>query len=72
MNSMAIVQSVVMSLIFSAIGLVMFLIAFKAITWLSPFSIRKELEEDQNTAVGILMGAVMLGLAIIIAAAIHG
>ncbi|WP_394821009.1 DUF350 domain-containing protein [Pendulispora albinea] len=72
MNAMAIVQSAVMSLVFSGIGLVMFLIAFKAIQWLAPFSIRKELEEDQNTAVGILMGAVMLGLAIIIAAAIHG
>jgi len=72
MNATAILQSVVSSIIFSAIGLVMFLIAFKAIQWLSPFSIRKELEEDQNTAVGIVMGAVMLGLAIIIAAAIHG
>jgi uncharacterized membrane protein YjfL (UPF0719 family) len=65
-------KPIVTSLVFSVIGLVMFLIAFKAITWLSPFPIRKELEEDQNVAVGILLGAVMLGLAIIIAAAIHG
>jgi len=72
MNTMAIVQSVVTSLIFSGIGLGMFLLAFKVFQWLSPFSIRKELEEDQNTALGILMGSVMLGLAIIIAAAIHG
>ncbi|WP_394838370.1 DUF350 domain-containing protein [Pendulispora rubella] len=72
MNTMAIVQSVVTSLVFSGIGLVMFLLAFKVFQWLSPFSIRKEIEEDQNTALGILMGSVMLGLAIIIAAAIHG
>jgi putative membrane protein len=38
----------------------------------TPFSIRKEIEEDQNIALGILIGAIMLGLAIIIAAAIHG
>ena len=65
-------KAVVSSLVFSAIGLVMFLIAWRAIGWLSPFSIRKELEEDHNTAIGIVLGAVMLGLAIIISAAIHG
>jgi uncharacterized membrane protein YjfL (UPF0719 family) len=65
-------KAIVASVLFSAIGLVMFMIAWRAINWLSPFSIRKELEEDQNTAVGIVIGAVMLGLAIIISAAIHG
>ena len=33
---------------------------------------RKELEADHNTAVAILMASVILGLAIIIAAALHG
>jgi uncharacterized membrane protein YjfL (UPF0719 family) len=65
-------KAIVSSVVFSGIGLVMFMIAWRAINWLSPFSIRKELEEDQNTAVGIVIGAVMLGLAIIISAAIHG
>jgi putative membrane protein len=65
-------KALISSLIFSAIGLSMFLIAWRAIHWFSPFSIRKELEEDHNTAVGIVIGAVMLGLAIIISAAIHG
>jgi uncharacterized membrane protein YjfL (UPF0719 family) len=36
-----------------------------------PFNLDKELAEDQNTAVGILIGSIMIGLAIIIAAAIH-
>jgi uncharacterized membrane protein YjfL (UPF0719 family) len=39
---------------------------------LAPFSLRKELEEDQNTAVAIIIGAIMIGISIIIAAAIHG
>jgi putative membrane protein len=65
-------KAIVASIVFSGIGLVMFMIAWRAINWLSPFSIRKELEEDQNTAVGIVIGAVMLGLALIISAAIHG
>jgi uncharacterized membrane protein YjfL (UPF0719 family) len=51
---------------------VTFLIVFFIITKITPFSIRKEIEEDQNTSLAILIGAVMLGLAQIIAAAIHG
>ncbi len=39
-------------------------------TKVAPFSVRKEIEEAQNTALGILMGSVIIGLAIIIAAAI--
>jgi putative membrane protein len=72
MDFSAIVRPAVMSLVFSTIGLVMFAVAFKIITMIAPFSMRKEIEEDQNIALGIMVGAVMLGLAIIIAAAIHG
>jgi hypothetical protein len=63
--------TVAVSLIFVAIGLVVFLLAFFLIAKITPFSIRKEIEEDQNTALGIVIGAVLIGLAIIIAAAIH-
>ena len=67
-----IVRAVIETGVFVAIGLVVFLIAFFLITKITPFSIRKEIEEDQNTALGIMIGAVMIGLAIIIAAAIGG
>ncbi|HJW95116.1 MAG TPA: DUF350 domain-containing protein [Thermoanaerobaculia bacterium] len=60
------------TLAYTVFGLVMFGVAFWIITKLTPFSIRKEVEEDQNIALAILIGAVMLGLAIIIAATIHG
>ncbi len=65
-------KMVVSSLIFVGIGMVMFLIAFFLITKITPFSIRKEIEEDQNTALAIVIGAVILGLSHIISAAIHG
>jgi len=32
----------------------------------APFSIRKEIEETQNPAVAVLMGAVLIGLAILV------
>ena len=66
------VKMIVSSLIFVGIGMVMFLIAFFLITKITPFSIRKEIEEDQNTALAIVIGAVILGLSHIISAAIHG
>jgi uncharacterized membrane protein YjfL (UPF0719 family) len=58
--------------VFTALGVALFGLVFLLIVKISPFSIRKELEEDQNIALGILLGSVMLGLAIIVAAAIHG
>jgi uncharacterized membrane protein YjfL (UPF0719 family) len=41
------------------------------ITKVSPFSVRKEIEDDQNIALAIVIGSVILGSALIIAAAVH-
>lgn len=60
------------TVIYTIFGVIVFGIAFWAMVKLSPFSIRQELETDHNTAVAILMASVILGLAIIIAAALHG
>ena len=60
------------TLIYTVFGVIVFAIAFWAMVKISPFSIRQELETDHNVAVAVLMAAVILGLAIIIAAALHG
>jgi putative membrane protein len=60
------------TVLYTIFGVVVFAIAFWAMVKLSPFSVRQELETDHNTAVAILMASVILGLAIIIAAALHG
>jgi uncharacterized membrane protein YjfL (UPF0719 family) len=57
---------------FASLGMVFFAIAFFLITKLTPFSIKKEIEEDQNTSLAILIASVIIGIAIIVAAAIHG
>jgi uncharacterized membrane protein YjfL (UPF0719 family) len=59
------------TIIYSIIGLVIYMVAFWLICKISPFSVRKEIEIDQNTSLGIIIGAVMIGLSIIISAAIH-
>ncbi|HEY4121448.1 MAG TPA: DUF350 domain-containing protein [Byssovorax sp.] len=67
-----VLSKAISSLLFVAIGIVAFGVAFLIIAKVTPFSIRKEIEVDQNTSLAILIGSVILGLSIIIAAAIHG
>ena len=60
------------SLFYTGLGVVIFLLAMFAMVKLTPFSIRKEIEEDQNTSLGIILGAVIIGISMIISAAIQG
>ncbi len=59
------------TLIYALIGMLVFGLAFALFNKLMPFSVRKEIEEDQNTALGIVIGSFLIGLSIIIAAAIQ-
>ncbi|MET0792799.1 MAG: DUF350 domain-containing protein [Polyangiaceae bacterium] len=65
-------KTIVASVVFSVIGIAMFAAGFFVIKLVTPFSIRKEIEEDQNTALAIVIGSVILGLSLIIAHAIGG
>jgi putative membrane protein len=60
------------TLVFVVLGLIVFALAFLVIAKASPFSVRKEIEEDQNVALAIVIASVILGSALIIAAAVHG
>ena len=58
--------------LYSVLGLLSFGVFWLLIAWLTPFSIRKEIEDDQNTSLGIILGAVIIGIAMIISAAVSG
>ncbi len=60
------------AVVFALIGIALFGIFWLVVVKVSPFSIRKELEIDQNTSLGIVLGCMILGISIIVAAAIHG
>jgi uncharacterized membrane protein YjfL (UPF0719 family) len=60
------------TLIFVLIGLVVFAVAFLIVVLVAPFSVKKEIEDDQNSALAIIIGALIIGISIIIAAAING
>lgn len=59
------------ALIFALLGIVMFVIAFAILDKLTPYSLWKEIVEEQNVALAILVGAMSVGMCIIIAAAVH-
>lgn len=65
-------QHLIAALAFSVLGILILILSVWVMCRLTPFSVRKEIEEDHNTAVAIVMGAVLLGMAIIIAASITG
>ena len=65
-------KHLVSSMVFSLVGLGVFSLGIQALKFLFPFDMKKEIETDQNTAFGIVIGSFILGLALIIAAAVHG
>lgn len=58
------------TLLYIIVALLIFTVAILLMEKVTPFSIRKEIEEDQNIALGIIIGSVIIGIAIILAAAI--
>jgi putative membrane protein len=65
-------RPVVDSILYSVLGTIVLLAAFALIEKVLPFSLRKEVAEDQNVALGIILGAFILGVSLIISSAIRG
>jgi putative membrane protein len=65
-------KALVTSVVFSLVGMAVFVAGFFLLRVLLPMDIKKEIEQDQNTALGIIIGSFVLGLAFIVGMAIHG
>jgi putative membrane protein len=65
-------DAVVSSAVFAGIGLAVFGLAFWIMNKLAPFSVKKEIEEDQNVALAVIMAGVIIGVSLIISSAISG
>lgn len=65
-------KPILASLIYSVLGSLVLMASIWCVGKVVPFSMRKEIEEDHNTAFGIILGAIILGLSLIISAAIQG
>ena len=57
--------------VYSLVGIVMMGIGFLLVRLFTPFSIKKEIEDDQNTSLAIIIGAIIIGISIIVAAVIN-
>ena len=58
------------TIFYSALGVLLMGLAFKLYDMITPFDINKELEEDKNLAVGLVLASVIIGISIVVAAAI--
>lgn len=56
---------------YSALGIALMVLMFAILRKVMGISIKKEIEGDQNVALAVLMGSIVLGMAIIIAAVVH-
>lgn len=63
---------IVSSIVFAVIGLVIYIVGFIVIDKITPYHLWKEICEEKNVALAVIVGAGAIGLAMIIAAAIHG
>ena len=70
LNTAALLNGIVGTVIYGLIGIVLALAGYKIFEIVLPFDVRHELEEDHNMSVGIVLAAMVLGIAIIVAATI--
>ena len=59
------------ALVFAVLGIVLFSVAFVVIDKMTPYALWKEIVEEQNVALAVLVGFMSLGMCVIIAAAVH-
>jgi uncharacterized membrane protein YjfL (UPF0719 family) len=68
---MDIVRNVELALVFALIGIVVFVVSFVIIDRMTPYDLWREIVQEKNMALAVLIGAMSIGVCIIIAAAVH-
>ena len=59
------------ALIYAILGIAIFIFCFFLLDKMTPYHLWREINEEKNVALAILIGAISLGMCIIIAAAVH-
>jgi putative membrane protein len=65
------ISNVVNAILYAGIGIVIFAGAFIIIDKVTPYHLWKEIVQEHNTALAILLGAMSIGICVIIASAVH-
>jgi uncharacterized membrane protein YjfL (UPF0719 family) len=66
------ISNVLNALVFAFLGVIIFAVSFLLMELVTPYKLWKEIIDEHNTALAIIVGSMSLGICIIIAAAIHG
>ncbi len=59
------------AVLYSGLGIMIFVIAFFVIDKFTPYHLWNEIVREKNTALAILVGAMSIGICVIIASAVH-
>jgi putative membrane protein len=59
------------AIVYAALGILIFVVAFVIVDKLTPYHLWNEIVQNKNVALAILVGAMSIGMCIIIAAAVH-
>jgi uncharacterized membrane protein YjfL (UPF0719 family) len=65
-------QLVINSLVFSTVGIAVLFVAYFIVEKITPENTWKKITQENNTAVAIVFAALIIGISMIISAAIHG
>jgi uncharacterized membrane protein YjfL (UPF0719 family) len=64
-------SNVTNALVFAFVGIFVFVVAFFLLDKLTPYHLWKEIVHEHNVALAILVGALSIGICLIIAAAVQ-
>ncbi|MGH9627973.1 MAG: DUF350 domain-containing protein [Bryobacteraceae bacterium] len=59
------------AIVYATLGILLFIAAFVLVDKMTPYDLWREICENRNTALAIMVGAMSLGISIIIASAVH-
>jgi putative membrane protein len=65
------IGNVVNAVVYAALGIFVFAAAFFIIDKVTPYNLWKEIVQEHNIALAILLGTMSIGICIIIASAVH-
>ncbi len=60
------------SILFALIGVLVFWVCFIIVDKLTPYDLWKEIIEEKNIALAIVVGAMCIAIGLIVSAAVHG
>src|SRR5215467_6954269 len=72
-NEMSLIPfaNLISAIVFTLLGILIFVIAFVVMDRVTPYHLWKEIVQEHNVALAVLVGAMSIGICLIIASAIH-